>query len=59
MFAVLMLGALIRVLLPLADPGHYALWIGLSQVLWIAAFAAFLFTCLPMLLKPRIDGQGG
>ena len=59
MFAVLMLGALIRVLLPLADPGHYALWIGLSQALWIAAFAAFLFTCLPMLLKPRIDGQGG
>jgi uncharacterized protein involved in response to NO len=59
MFAMLVLGAMIRVLLPLADPGHYALWIGLSQALWIAAFAAFLFTCLPMLLKPRIDGQGG
>jgi uncharacterized protein involved in response to NO len=60
MFAALGIGAIIRVLLPLADPAHYMLWIGLSQAFWIAAFTAFLFTCLPMLLKPpRRDGQTG
>jgi uncharacterized protein involved in response to NO len=52
MFAALALGAIIRVIFPLAAPAHYVLWIGLSQALWIAAFAAFLMICLPMLLKP-------
>jgi uncharacterized protein involved in response to NO len=60
MFAVLALGALIRVIPPLVVPAQYVLWIGLSQALWIAAFAALLFTCLPMLLKPSLgDGRAG
>ncbi|MGB7930845.1 MAG: NnrS family protein [Gammaproteobacteria bacterium] len=57
MFAVLALGAIIRIIPPLVAPAHYMLWIGLSQALWIAAFVAFLFTCLPMLLKPSL-GNG-
>jgi len=60
MFSVLALGALIRIIPPLVAPAQYVLWIGLSQALWIAAFAAFLFTCLPMLLKPSLgNGQAG
>jgi uncharacterized protein involved in response to NO len=60
MFAALLIGATIRVLPPLTDPAHYVFWIGLSQVFWIAAFAIFLFTCLPMLLKaPRSDARAG
>jgi uncharacterized protein involved in response to NO len=60
MFAVLALGAIIRVIPPLVVPAHYVLWISLSQALWIAAFAVFLITCLPMLLKPPLgDSRAG
>jgi uncharacterized protein involved in response to NO len=57
MFAVLTLGAIIRIIPPLLAPAHYLHWIGLSQALWIAAFAAFLFTCLPMLMKPSLGND--
>jgi uncharacterized protein involved in response to NO len=60
MFTALAFGAIIRVIPPLVAPAQYVLWIGLSQTLWIAAFAVFLFTCLPMLLKPSLDdGRAG
>lgn len=59
MFAVLMIGAVARVLLPLLDPAHYTLWIGLAQGLWLLAFMLFLVRFLPMLLQPRPDGQPG
>jgi len=60
MFAALAFGAIIRVIPPLVAPAQYVLWIGLSQTLWIAAFAVFLSTCLPMLLKPSLDdGRAG
>jgi len=55
MFAALAAGAIIRVIVPLVAPAQYVLWIGMSQGLWIAAFVVFLFTCLPMLLKPSLD----
>ena len=55
MFAAMAFGAIIRIIPPLVMPAHYVLWIGLSQALWMAAFTAFLFTCLPMLLKPSLD----
>jgi uncharacterized protein involved in response to NO len=60
MFAALALGAIIRVIPSLGAPAQYVLWIGLSQALWIAAFAVFLFTCQPMLLKPSLgNGRAG
>jgi uncharacterized protein involved in response to NO len=60
MFTALALGATIRVIPPLVAPAEHVLWIGLSQALWITAFALFLFTCLPMLLKPSLDdGRAG
>ena len=37
----------------------YAIWVGISQVLWIAAFGIFLAVYLPMLARPRADGQPG
>ncbi len=58
-FALLMLGALLRVLPPLIDMGHFALWIGLSQGLWIAAFTIFVIGYGPMLIKARVDGRYG
>jgi len=58
-FAVLILSAVVRVLLPLLDAAHYGLWVGLSQLLWIAAFALFFSVHLPMLYGPRVDGRFG
>jgi len=59
MFSVLAAGAVTRVIIPLLDPGHYTLLMGLSQVLWILAFVMFLLTFLPMLFRMRTDGQFG
>lgn len=58
-FALLFLGALTRVVLPMLFPAHYANLILLSQLLWIAAFAPFTFIYAPMLVKPRVDGSYG
>ena len=58
-FATLLAGTVIRVLFPLFYSAYYKVWIGLSQVLWVVAFIMFLYVFLPMLAKPRIDGQDG
>ncbi len=55
--ALLAAGALSRVLLPLLDDAHYTLWVGLSQILWMLAFAHFTLIYLPILTRPRIDGR--
>ncbi len=59
MFGLLFAGAVARVLLPIVMPEHYRLLIGVSQGLWMAAFALFVILYAPMLLRPRIDGQPG
>ena len=58
-FGAMMVGTVVRVFLPLIDPAHYPIWIGLSQLLWIIAFAIFIILYAPILIKPRIDGQFG
>jgi uncharacterized protein involved in response to NO len=54
MFAVLFVGAIVRVVFPLLNPSHYVVWIGLSQALWIVSFAMFLYVYSPMLVRPEI-----
>jgi len=56
---VLLAGALVRVILPLVIESQYAIWVALSQILWIAAFSIFAIAYFPMLVKPRVDGQFG
>ncbi len=56
---LLALGAVTRVLMPLVDMAHYTLWIGVSQILWMAAFGLFAWVYVPMLIRPRIDGRPG
>lgn len=58
-FAGLLIGGLFRVVVPLFETQHYLWWIGLSQLLWIASFLAFVVLYLPMLIKPRLDGRPG
>jgi len=58
-FTVLLLGTIIRVIFPLLDQGHYILWMGLSQMLWVISFLVFLILYIPILISPRIDGKFG
>jgi uncharacterized protein involved in response to NO len=58
-FALLLLGAVTRVVLPMLFPSHYVNLLLASQLLWIAAFIPFAFIYAPMLIKPRIDGSYG
>ena len=55
-FGVLLLGAIVRVLLPpLLSAEYYALCIGASQALWVLAFTLFVIVYAPMLASPRVD----
>jgi uncharacterized protein involved in response to NO len=49
----------VRVLVPLAVPAAHAASIGLSALLWSAAFALFTVTYFPILSRPRLDGRPG
>ncbi|MCP4187469.1 MAG: NnrS family protein [Gammaproteobacteria bacterium] len=54
-FAMLFLGVIIRVLMPVFAMQHYQIWVGLAQLCWIIAFFVFTITYLPVLIKPRVD----
>lgn len=58
-FVMLLSGAFIRVFVPLLYLQNYVLWVGLSQILWIVAFAIFMIVFVPILMNARIDGQPG
>ena len=58
-FLALFLGALIRVVMPILLPGFYIHWIGLSQLLWIAAFMLFLYHYFMIFIQARADSQSG
>lgn len=56
-FLVLFSAAFIRVLNVWLVPEFYGEWILSSQLLWITAFALFVWHYAPMLVKPRVDGR--
>ena len=58
-FMLLLASAFVRVILPLLFSDQYTTWIAISQILWIGGFGIFIILFMPMLLKPRIDGQPG
>lgn len=55
----LTLGALFRVLAPILFPGYFVIWIAVSQLLWIVAFAILAVVLSPILTAPRTDGRFG
>lgn len=59
LFTLLFIGAVARVGMPLLISGSYAMWIMVSQLLWMAAFAGFVLVYAPMLVKGRVDGKYG
>lgn len=58
-FFVLVAAAAARVLLPILVPQIYGVWVGIAQVLWIAAFGGFAFLYSPIFIRPRVDGRYG
>lgn len=58
-YALVQLAAIARVLVPLAFPGLYLAATLASALLWFAAFATFTVAYVPILSRPRLDGQPG
>lgn len=58
-YGMVMAAAAVRVLLPLAVPEWYLPAIIGSAALWFGAFAVFFVVYLPVLTRPRLDGQPG
>lgn len=58
-FFLLAAAFIARVLLPLALPAHYLVWLAFAQAFWMSAYALFLFIYFPILIKPRVDGMPG
>ena len=58
-FALVLLAAVIRALLPTVAPQLTPWAWQLSALLWIVAFGAFLWRYLPILTRPRMDDKAG
>jgi uncharacterized protein involved in response to NO len=58
-FVTINLAAAARCFGPLAAPNRYMEALLLSGVLWAVAFAIFVATYAPILLRPRVDGRPG
>ncbi len=59
LFALLFGSAVLRVSIPWLDPAALSFGLRLAGILWIVAFAGFLWRYAPMLWQPRIDGKPG
>ncbi len=59
MFFVLIIGACVRVFLPIFDEVRFPLWIAISQIMWMMAFVLFIFQYYTILTSPRADGKFG
>ena len=56
---ILTLAAVIRVVIPFFNMDLYVYWVGISQLMWIVAFAIFVYVYTPMFLSARVDGRDG
>jgi len=58
-FVLLALTAVVRVFFPLVLPEYYLIWIGLSQIGWVAAFLLLTVLYLPILWQPNLPKHPG
>lgn len=58
-YVLIHLAAFVRVFVPVVFPGAYVAVIVVSAVLWSLAFAVFTVVYIPILTRPRLDGQPG
>jgi uncharacterized protein involved in response to NO len=53
-FLLIVAAAIARILVPIIDAQHYALWVMISQFLWIGAFTGFIAIYLPVLIRKNL-----
>lgn len=58
-YALVMVAAVLRVLLPIAAPQWLATWLLAAALAWSAAFAIYLGIYTPWLASTRLDGKDG
>ncbi len=58
-FALIFVGAIVRIILPIFFNSYYPQLIETAQILWIVAFGLFFIRYAPMLIKARVDGRFG
>jgi len=58
-YVFILVGAVLRVVVPALWPAYTQWGIGLAGVLWVLAYGIFCIYYGPMLLAPRVDGQPG
>lgn len=58
-YILILVAAVFRVLLPGLFPSFTQWGILIAAILWVAAYAIYLFYYAPMLLYPRVDGRPG
>lgn len=58
-YGLITLAALVRTFTPIFLPALYLEAIAGSGALWVAAFALYLVAYVPILIRPRADGQPG
>ena len=54
---LLVVGVVVRVILPLFWPEEYVYWIFIAQVLWISAFGGFFWQFLPVWVQPAVQSS--
>jgi uncharacterized protein involved in response to NO len=58
-YVLVAIAAAVRVLLPLASPGHTLTAVMISAALWSAGFGVYAVRYWPVLSRPRLDGRPG
>ena len=58
-YALVLAAALVRVLVPLADPAATVTAVLVSAALWSAGFGLYAVRYWPVLTRPRLDGRPG
>ena len=58
-FVLINIATLLRVFMPMVLPDWYNNAIYLTSLVWLAAFALFVFVYVPILTTPRVDGAEG
>jgi len=59
LFLILFASLILRVVMPLLIWEWYVYWVLGSQILWMIAFAGFVWIYTPILMRPRADHQWG
>ncbi|MDH5324331.1 MAG: NnrS family protein [Gammaproteobacteria bacterium] len=54
LFALLCIGAIVRVFIPVLHFSAYSVWVGVSQWFWLCAFIGFVWVYLPFLVKADV-----